>query len=72
MALGEQVSVSSQHDSEDATIDFEKPELAESPMVEQFELAAIHRAVSARIGGSSPRIAVQRIKERRGSHSLMP
>jgi VIT1/CCC1 family predicted Fe2+/Mn2+ transporter len=43
MALGEYVSVSSQRDSEHATIDLEKRELAESPVAEELELAAIYR-----------------------------
>jgi VIT1/CCC1 family predicted Fe2+/Mn2+ transporter len=44
MALGEYVSVSSQRDSEHATIDLEKRELAESPVAEELELAAIYRS----------------------------
>jgi VIT1/CCC1 family predicted Fe2+/Mn2+ transporter len=43
MALGEYVSVSSQRDSEHATIDLEKRELAQSPVGEEIELAAIYR-----------------------------
>jgi len=44
MALGEYVSVSSQRDSDHASIDLEKRELAESPVAEQLELAAIYRS----------------------------
>jgi VIT1/CCC1 family predicted Fe2+/Mn2+ transporter len=43
MALGEYVSVSSQRDSEHATIDLERRELAQSPAEEEVELAAIYR-----------------------------
>jgi vacuolar iron transporter family protein len=43
MALGEYVSVSSQRDSDRASIDLEERELAESPVAEQLELAAIYR-----------------------------
>jgi VIT1/CCC1 family predicted Fe2+/Mn2+ transporter len=44
MALGEYVSVSSQRDSEHATVDLKKQELADSPHAEQIELAAIYQA----------------------------
>ncbi len=44
MALGEYVSVSSQRDSEAATLAREERELAATPEAEQAELAAIYRA----------------------------
>lgn len=44
MALGEYVSVSSQRDSERATLDKERRELAEDPQAELQELISIYRA----------------------------
>jgi len=44
MALGEYVSVSTQRDSETATLEQERRELAEDPVRELAELAAIYRA----------------------------
>jgi VIT1/CCC1 family predicted Fe2+/Mn2+ transporter len=44
MALGEYVSVSSQRDSEHAMVDLEQHELAQYPVGEELELAAIYQA----------------------------
>jgi VIT1/CCC1 family predicted Fe2+/Mn2+ transporter len=53
MALGEYVSVSSQRDSEHATIELEKRELAESPVAEERELAAIYQVKGLRAATAS-------------------
>ena len=53
MALGEYVSVSSQRDSERAAIDLERRELAQSPVGEELELAAIYRGKGLTVATAS-------------------